>query len=73
MVRGTTLSNHARVILSLDMATHFLAPCSCRIPDSIYAGEEVHSRIVDLWDREWDPGGDRALYVSQALAESSCI
>ena len=59
-----TLSNHAPVILSLDAVTHSLAPCSCRILDSIYTREEVLSRIVDLWDKVWDPGGDLALQVT---------
>ena len=49
VVLGTTLFDHAPVILSIDTATHSSAPCSsCRIPDSIYAREEVHSKIVDL-------------------------
>ena len=73
MVPVTTLSDHALVILSLDTTTHFLPPRACRISDSIYTKAEVHSRIVDLWNREWDPEGDLAAQVSQALDESSSI
>ena len=67
VVPETTLSDHAPVILSLDTATHSLSPYSCKVPNSIYTKAEVHSRIVDTWDQEWDP------QVSQALAESSNI
>lgn len=52
LVPRTTLSDHALVILTLNVVNHSLAPHSCRIPDSIYIREEVHSRIVALWDKE---------------------
>ena len=73
MVPRTTLSDHAPVILVLDSASHSLPPRTCRIPDSIYTGAEIHNRIVDLWERDWDPTRDMATQGSQALAESSCI
>lgn len=70
---GTTHYNHALVILTLDAVTHSLAPCSYRIPNSIYTREEVHSKIVALWDKEWDACGDLVEHVISALAESSII
>ena len=73
VVPGTTLSDHAPIILVLDSASHSLPPCTCRIPDSIYTRAELRSRIVDLWERDWDPMGDMAVQVSQVLAESSLI
>ena len=73
VVPGMTLSDHAPVILVLDSTSHSLPPRTCRILDSIYTRVEIHSRIVDLWEREWDPMGDMAEQVSQALAESSSI
>ena len=51
-VPGTTLSDNALVLLTLDSATSTLAPRSCRIPDLIFSKEEVRSRIVSLWDRD---------------------
>ena len=73
MVPGTTLFDHAPVILILDSASHSLPPHTCRIPDSIYSSAEVHSRVVELWERDWDTRGDMAAQVSQVLAESSLI
>ena len=77
MVLGTTLSDHAPVILVLDSTSHSLSPRTYRIPDSIYSSAEVCakvcSRIEDIWEREWDTLGDMAAQVSQALAESSLI
>ena len=61
VVPGTTLSDHAPVILVLDSASHSLPPRTCRILDSIYSSAEVHSRIVELWERDWDPMGDMAV------------
>lgn len=51
MVSGTTLSDHAPVIMTLDSAVQSLPPRSCRILDSIFTREEVRSRIISLWDR----------------------
>ena len=73
VVPRTTLSDHAPVILVLDSTSHSLPPRTCRIPNSIYSRAEVHSRIVDLWERDWDPLGDMAAQISQVLAESSLI
>ena len=73
VVPRTTLSNHAPVILVLDSASHSLPPRTCRIPDSIYSSAEVHSRIVELWERDWDAMGDIAAQVAQVLADSSLI
>ena len=73
MVPGTTLSDHAPVILVLDSTSHSLPPRTCRIPDFIYSSAEVRRRIEDLWERDWDPLGDMAAQVAQVLAESSLI
>ena len=73
MVPGTPLSDHAPVILILDSTSHSLPPRTCRIPDSIYSSAEVHSRIVELWERDWDVVGDMAAQVAQVLADSSLI
>ena len=43
-----TLSDHAPVILTF---ANSLAPHSCRIPDSIYTREEVHSRLISMAQR----------------------
>ena len=73
VVTGTTLSDHAPVLLTLDSATQTLAPRSCRIPDSIFSREEVRSRIDNLWDRDWGECDDLAEVVAQTLLESSQI
>ena len=73
VVPGTTLFDHAPVLLTLDSAASTLAPCSCRIPDSIFSKEEVRSRIVSLWDRDWGGYVDLAEAVAQTLLESSQI
>ena len=68
VVPGTTL---LPVLLTLDSPVSTLAPRSCKIPDSIFSREEVRSRIVSLWDRDWDGYVDLADVVAQALHESS--
>ena len=77
VVPGTTLSDHApvilAVILSLDSTAQTLRPCSCRIPDSIFSKKEVHNRIDSLWDRDWGEYDDLAEAVAQTLLESSSI
>ena len=73
VIPGTTLSDHAPVILVLDSASHSLPPRTCRIPNFIYSNAEVRIRIEDLWERDWDPMGNMAAQVSQVLAESSLI
>ena len=73
VVPGTTLFDHAPVLLTLDSAAQSLAPRSCRIPDSIFSREEVRSRIGNLWDRDWGECDDLAEAVAQALQESSQI
>ena len=62
VVHGMTLSDHASVILTLDSTGQSLVPWSCKILDSIYTREEVHSCLISLWDKEWDAlwGHDRA-------------
>ena len=64
VVPGTTLSDHAPVLLSLDTAAPTLAPCTCRIPDSIFSREEVCSHIASLWDRDWGGCDDLAEVVA---------
>ena len=66
-----TLSDHALVLLTLDSAAQSLAPRSRKIPDSIFCREEVRSRIVSLWDRDWGGFVDLAEAVAQTLHESS--
>ena len=71
VVPGTTLSDHAPVLLTLDSAAQSLAPRSCKIPNSIFSREEVRSCIGSLWDRDWGKCVDLAEAVAQALKESS--
>ena len=73
VVPGTTLFDHAPVILTLDSTVQSLAPRSCRIPYSIFFREEVRNRIISLWDKEWDTCDVIAEVVAQTLAESSQI
>ena len=73
VVLGMTLSDHALVILTLDSTVQSLAPRLCRIPDSIFSREEVRSRIISLWNREWGECDDVAEAVTQTLLESSQI
>ena len=61
---GTTLSDYAPVILTLDSMVQSLVPRSSKILDPILTREEVRSCLTSLWDREWDACGDLAKQVA---------
>ena len=53
MMPGITLSDHASVIMTLDLAVQSLIPWSYRILNSIFTRDEVYNYIISLWDKEW--------------------
>ena len=48
VVPRMTLLDHALGILTLDLIAPSLASRSCKIPNSMYIREEVHSQLIKL-------------------------
>ena len=65
IVARKTLSDHAPVILALDVVTLSLANHSYHIPNSIYAWKEVSKSILDLRSQSWDNLEDLARHVAR--------